>query len=1378
MKTNKYLNIAASVLMLAACAKEELVPSEELIPVSESTTVTFVATDGTKTSLGEDLQTTSWDKKENVLLWEEENALTIESKNYSDDGGKMTLTATVDSPESTFYSVIGPEGDGNATRTSAAVLATQKPAQASFDPNAEILVAQPATCGEDKTVALRYNRPVAITVATLKNLEEGEKVLFVKITANENLTGKVNFTYDGTNVKAEMEGTDKTITCNYTTNNTVVQGNEGEGYIFPVYFISLKAEVMVFEFEVCTDKHKYYRKITRPEGSPIILNDNRVAKFGFMLENADKADAEGDKFVKVTSTDELTDGDYLIVYETGNVALNGALTADQAENTVSVTISNNEITSTDAISEAVVTYDSSNGSLLGSGGKYVGHTGSKNTLDYSDSALENVITFDENGNAIITAGSYVMKFNNTSGQERFRYYTSGQKDIQLYKKEAGGYGKYTLATPKNIQYNAETQKITWDAVENAGKYTISLNGGESVECPSNEYDASTLAAEYYYATVVAYPSAEKEDTYKESEAGTNEGWLRIGEPKMLKLDADKITLNITSTSITASWENDVNATNGYIAEIWSRKTVETGETDDQGNPKTRLEDDELISKNENVTEGAITFTYLNAGTDYHIKVTTKATDIIDVRGTRAYANSDAANKYPKTSSVYTIAQIFDLESSTVACEVKKAVIYAKGESCYLVYDGTGYIMVNTSAGNYSVGDELTISGKTEKSNNQKRFDSTTTIVAKTGDATVEHPVVASYDNTFTYAKYVNIVGKMTSSSGWLVTDATDNKLKVFANDKTGANKYVSVTGYLTHTTASFAYLIATEIVEHTLTATPEELTWEATEIGAESVTIEAKDGETVAEWTYSPMSADGWQISTNDSGLQIAPTANTSIDKKELTIKVTHKTNTQLTKEIKLSQNGKEAVYEKVTSVNDLSVGDEIVITSSDGEQVMGEQRSNNVGAVKTTPVVPNYSTIKLPSSVLKLTLVEGTKSGQYAFTWKDGETTKYLYAASSSSNYLKSQSTNDDNGSWSITIDNNGTASIVAQGTNTRNILQYNSGSTIFACYGSASQSAVAIYKLQKTITSIEVSGTPTKTAYEVGEIFDPTGLTVTAYYEGSSSKTITSGITWTDGSGNQLAPLTLGTTSVTVKAVYENIPSNSFNVSGITVTQPTPKTNLAAPTNLSWTESAKTLTWMDTNTGNGTYDTNYKYQYSVDGGSSWSNATNSTTAELSITSTTTVKVKAVAITTDTYRDSDEASTECTITATKKTYSFIINTTNFGKTTSGSGYTPYNGEHTYTATATDGSGATMNVTIVSNQVMIQASKIQFQKNNGYIYNKEDFGKITSVTIDTSTGLTVNKGTSQNPQSNTASGDCGYFAIKAGSSTTPTCSTITITFVK
>ena len=145
-------------------------------------------------------------------------------------------------------------------------------------------------------------------------------------------------------------------------------------------------------------------------------------------------------------------------------------------------------------------------------------------------------------------------------------------------------------------------------------------------------------------------------------------------------------------------------------------------------------------------------------------------------------------------------------------------------------------------------------------------------------------------------------------------------------------------------------------------------------------------------------------------------------------------------------------VWQLVTNVNELAAGKQIIIVSSEDKYAMSTtQNTNNRGHVAITK---DGNTVIIVDNVQIITLEAGTVTGTYAFNVGD----KYLYAASSSGNQLKS-GTKNANASWKITVDSNGVASIVAQGTNTRNVMQYNSSSGIFACYSSASQKAISIY-------------------------------------------------------------------------------------------------------------------------------------------------------------------------------------------------------------------------------------------------------------------------------------------------------------------------------
>ena len=144
-------------------------------------------------------------------------------------------------------------------------------------------------------------------------------------------------------------------------------------------------------------------------------------------------------YTKVTSTDDLTSGTYLIVYEDGSLAFNGGLTTlDAVSNTISVTIDDSKIESTATTNAAAFTYDASAGTLKSASGKYIGNAYDSNALTASDTELTNTISFDSSGNAnVVSSGGAYLRYNAASNQARFRYYKSGsytgQKAIQLYK---------------------------------------------------------------------------------------------------------------------------------------------------------------------------------------------------------------------------------------------------------------------------------------------------------------------------------------------------------------------------------------------------------------------------------------------------------------------------------------------------------------------------------------------------------------------------------------------------------------------------------------------------------------------------------------------------------------------------------------------------------------------------------------------------------------------------------------------------------------------------------------------------------------------------------------------------------------------------------
>ena len=159
---------------------------------------------------------------------------------------------------------------------------------------------------------------------------------------------------------------------------------------------------------------------------------------------------------------------------------------------------------------------------------------------------------------------------------------------------------------------------------------------------------------------------------------------------------------------------------------------------------------------------------------------------------------------------------------------------------------------------------------------------------------------------------------------------------------------------------------------------------------------------------------------------------------------------------VKKQSSGNEE-WTLVTNESELNVGDTIVIVANGYDVALSTTQNTNNR--KETAITKSGNTITFGDSVQILTLVGGTKEGTFGFDTGSG----YLYAASSSSNYLKTEQTLTDNSSWKITISETGIAKVVAQGNYTRNLMKYNSSSKIFSCYGSG-QNDISIYKLTES--------------------------------------------------------------------------------------------------------------------------------------------------------------------------------------------------------------------------------------------------------------------------------------------------------------------------
>ncbi len=212
--------------------------------------------------------------------------------------------------------------------------------------------------------------------------------------------------------------------------------------------------------------------------------------------------APANGFTKVTATEDITDGEYLIVYEDGSVAFDGSLeTLDATKNTIDVEINEGVIAANNDTKAATFTIDATAGTIQSASGYYIGQTSNANGMVTSDeTAYTNTISIEEDENVTIVSGGAYLRYNSASNQLRFRYYKStsytNQQDIQLYKLSNAsetvtlnkdGYATYCSVNPMDFSSSSTVGYTAWrvESISDEGIITYKkikepIKGGQGV----------------------------------------------------------------------------------------------------------------------------------------------------------------------------------------------------------------------------------------------------------------------------------------------------------------------------------------------------------------------------------------------------------------------------------------------------------------------------------------------------------------------------------------------------------------------------------------------------------------------------------------------------------------------------------------------------------------------------------------------------------------------------------------------------------------------------------------------------------------------------------------------------------------------------------
>ena len=207
-------------------------------------------------------------------------------------------------------------------------------------------------------------------------------------------------------------------------------------------------------------------------------------------------------FVKVTSTEDLVDGDkYLIVDETEFKAFNGWLYGlDVASNNVDVAFQGSNIkkdSNTQSAYFVINEVEDGKYSIKSASGEFIGSNSYANGLNTTTTLSDNFknsISFDDDDNVVISVehaeGDVQLRYNNGEKDQRFRYYKSGQQAIQLYRyvfdatdyladtyafstlsgTETGEGDSYRV-TNIGLRFGAVISKSSWDTINSEREIT-------------------------------------------------------------------------------------------------------------------------------------------------------------------------------------------------------------------------------------------------------------------------------------------------------------------------------------------------------------------------------------------------------------------------------------------------------------------------------------------------------------------------------------------------------------------------------------------------------------------------------------------------------------------------------------------------------------------------------------------------------------------------------------------------------------------------------------------------------------------------------------------------------------------------------------------
>ena len=502
----KSLMLVAVAAMGIAC-QENI--EENYAPINPNEVVMTINADmdETRTYIDEANSCVQWSEGDQLKVIENSATYRTTTKTTIEDGkAKFTVAFPANTSASEFtYNALFPamavvEDDAekiNPAKVKVVVMEAQKPTATSFDPQADILVANQVVAEAQPTeLNMQFKRLVAMGKMTLKGLPTDATISQVVFTAGASdvLAGR-NYVNATTGKVSEYGyyGKTNTITLNYAE---VISSRD-------IYFISNPFTMEageVFTVKVVCNDATYTREVSIPEGRSLTFTEGNLATFSVDMTNAE-----------VGSVVAFAEGKYVVIAKNGSkyYAMKGVKGSGNFMTYAEVSYDGAATTFTTADDTLVWDIAAVEGgyTLQNNEGKYLYGSSSGNYAYLGDAQTMTISPVDGTNQykiAIKDISERILGFNTNSGQERFAFYKGTQANKLYLVPVIENSQPYFTIEQDVMSYTYDGDIIEFEVVSH-NDFDAEVTATTDAEWISFEYEAP-----YIYATGAPNDGAARE----------------------------------------------------------------------------------------------------------------------------------------------------------------------------------------------------------------------------------------------------------------------------------------------------------------------------------------------------------------------------------------------------------------------------------------------------------------------------------------------------------------------------------------------------------------------------------------------------------------------------------------------------------------------------------------------------------------------------------------------------------------------------------------------------------------------------------------------------------------------------------------------------